>query len=214
MLKASVSLWSADLTNLEAEIKRVESYAYAFHIDVADGRYANTLLFFPELVAAINQITAVPLEDHLITYEPEKWIEPFAQAGADTIIFYPDATDNPGAVVEKIKSARMKTGLSLAVRHSVTMIEPYLPLIDLAVVLGTDVDVKDVAISAEGTCEKIAELKKLRERKRLKYKIEADGAIRKNTVPLLREAGADIVVPGSLMFENNPQEISHWLGSL
>src|SRR5205823_9894961 len=87
MLKCSTSLWSADLANLASEMKRVEPYSERFHLDVADGHYVKTLLFFPDLVKALRPHTRLPLEIHLMTTEPLDWIEPFVEAGADGFIF-------------------------------------------------------------------------------------------------------------------------------
>ena len=87
MLKCSTSLWSADMANLAAEIRRVEDFSERFHLDVADGHYAPTMLFFPDLVSALRPHTKLPFEMHLMTTEPLEWIEPFAAAGADIIIF-------------------------------------------------------------------------------------------------------------------------------
>ena len=87
MLKCSTSLWSADLANLQAEIKRIEPYSERFHLDMADGHYTPALLFFPDLVAAMRPHTRVPFEVHLMATDPLAWVEPFVEAGADLIIF-------------------------------------------------------------------------------------------------------------------------------
>ena len=214
VLKAFVSLWSADLVNLESDIRRAEPYADAFHVDVADGHYAPALVFFPDLLAAIRGKTSIPLEVHLITEKPENWVGPFADAGADMIVFYPDATGDPNHVIDLIKARELRAGISLAIEHPPAMLEPYLDRLDLAVVVGTGVSVKGIKTVAEGTYDKIRALAELRTARGLKFEIEADGAIRKETVPLLRQAGADVVVPGSLMFKNDMEQISRWLRSL
>src|SRR5687767_14676826 len=103
MLKCSTSLWSADLSNLAAEIKRVEPFSEMFHIDVADGHCVDALLFFPDLVKACRQHTKRPFEVHLIVTNPLKWVDPFIDAGADSIIFYLDSEDDPVEVVKAIK---------------------------------------------------------------------------------------------------------------
>lgn len=213
-LKTSVSLWSADLANLEAEIRRVEPYADAFHLDVADGHYAPVLLFFPDLVAAIRKKTKRPFEVHLITECPEKWVQPFAEAGADTIIFYPDSTKDPQRVIDQIRAAHLRVGLSLAAGDSPALLDPYWKQIDLIVVLGTAIGIKGVKTLAEGTLEKIRELVRHRDTRHLNFEIQADGAIRKDTVPRLREAGADSIVPGSLLFASELAQCSAWLRSL
>jgi ribulose-phosphate 3-epimerase len=214
MLKASISLWSADMANLEAEIRRAEPYADMFHIDVADGHYAPTLLFFPDLVSAIRGKTLVPFEVHLITERPEQWIEPFSEAGANSLIVYPDVVADPGSMIDAIKKRGMGLGVSLKIDQPVTLLSPYWKDLDVAVILGTEVGIKGVTTVVEGTYEKIRELARERKRRGLTFEIEADGGIRRETVPLLHGAGADIVVPGSLMFKNDMAEISRWFRSL
>ena len=77
MLRCSTSLWAADLVNLESEIKRVEPFSERFHLDVADGHFTPTLLFFPDLVKAMRPHTEVPMEVHLMATDPMAWVEPF-----------------------------------------------------------------------------------------------------------------------------------------
>ena len=88
MLKCSTSLWSADLAKLASEMKRVEPYSERFHLDVADGHYVKSMLFFPDLVKALRPHSRLPFEVHLMTAEPLDWIEPglaavIAQRGFD-----------------------------------------------------------------------------------------------------------------------------------
>ena len=214
MLKTSLSLWSADLANLENEIARSEPYADYYHLDVADGRYTETLLFFPDLVRSIRPHTEVPFEVHLICEEPDRWIIPFHASGADRIIFYPETSPQPKRLLREIKDRNMEVGVSLSVEQGIEKLEPYWDALDLVVVMGTDVGVKGVSDVAEGTYEKIRALVQERERRGLDFEIEADGAIRKETVPLLRKAGVDIVVPGSLMFANDMKAIKDWMHKL
>src|SRR5262245_48375926 len=111
MLKCATSLWSADLTNLAAEMRRVEPYSDRFHLDVADGHYTKTMLFFPDLVRALRPHTKLPFEIHLMTTDPVDWIEPFVEAGADGFIFCLDSAKEPGALLRKIKSCGKKAGV-------------------------------------------------------------------------------------------------------
>jgi len=214
MLKSSTSLWAGDLANLAAEIERVDSYSDLYHIDVADGTYARLLIFFPDLVAAIRKHTAKLLEVHLITRDPQHWIDQFADAGADRIIFYPDACDDPQAVLDKTKARGLSTGISLAIPHPPDVIDPYLDQLDMVCVLGTGFDQVHVPDIAPGTCEKICDLVERRHDRSLAFEIEADGAIRRHTVPQLSRAGADIIVPGSLMLKEDPDEVHRWLATV
>ena len=210
-----MSLWSADLANLESEIQRVDDFADMYHLDVSDGTYARSLLlFFPDLVRAIRDKTDKPFEVHLITQRPEHWVDAFAEAGANRIIFYPDTTDDLDGMIGLIRSRDLEVGISLALENTVSSIESHLNQLDLVCVVGTSFDIKGVHDVAPGTCEKIAELVRLREDHNLPYSIEADGAIRAHTVPKLSAAGADMVVPGSLMFSGAPETTSKWLRSI
>jgi len=213
MLKCAASLWSADLANLAGEIRRVEPYTDRFHIDVADGQYVNLLLFFPDLVKAIRPHTRLPFEVHLITCNPLKWVEPFVQAGADSIIFYLDAADDPGAVIRAIQSTGRKVGISLRVEDSVDLLDPYWEALDIVTILGTHIGVKGVSMEPT-TPDKIRQARAIITRRGLPTEIEADGGIRRETVPLLHAAGADVIVPGSLMFNEGPENLQKLLASL
>src|SRR3989454_4149920 len=102
MLKCSTSLWSADLSKLESEIKRVEPFSERFHLDVADGHYVPNLLFFPDLVKALRPCTRLPFEVHLMCTEPARWIEPFIEAGADGFIFCFNSTDDLAGLARQV----------------------------------------------------------------------------------------------------------------
>src|SRR5262249_39590754 len=123
VLKCSTSLWSADLGNLAAEIKRVEPFTERWHLDVADGHYVRNLLFFPDLVARLRQHTRLPFEVHLMVTDPDQWIEPFIEAGADIIIFCFDAARDPGAVLKQIRSRGKKAGVSLLITEPLASVD-------------------------------------------------------------------------------------------
>ena len=131
MLKCATSLWSADLANLAADIRRVAPYSERFHLDVADGHYAPTMLFFPDLVAALRPHTGLPFEMHLMTSAPAAWIDPFAEAGADAIIICFDSAADPGAVLEAIKGRGLQAGVSLLLEEDLDLLDPYWALLDV-----------------------------------------------------------------------------------
>jgi ribulose-phosphate 3-epimerase len=213
MLKCATSLWSADLTNLASEMKRVEPYSERFHLDVADGHYVPTMLFFPDLVKALRPHTKVPFEMHLMTTDPLGWIEPFVEAGADGIIFCFDAADDPGAVLRRIKGYGKKAGVSLLLTESLDLLEPYWDELDVLTIVGTAMGIKGASMDPS-VPHKIRQAWEIIHRRGLRTELEADGGIRRETVPLLHAAGADYIVPGSLMFREDPPAMRRWLASL
>lgn len=213
MLKCSTSLWSADLANLASEIRRVEPYSEKFHIDVADGHYVRNLLFFPDQVKALRPHTRLPFEVHLMTTEPMDWIEPFVEAGADGIIFCLDSAKEPREVLRAIRSLGKQAGVSLLITEPLDLLEPYWEELDLVTIVGTAMGIKGASMDAS-VPGKIRQAREIIQRRRLKTEIEADGGIRHETVPLLHAAGVDFIVPGSLMFREDPKAMRQWLSTL
>jgi len=213
MLKCSTSLWSADLANLESEMKRVEPYSERFHLDVADGHYVKNLLFFPDLVKTLRKHSKLPFEVHLMVTDPLGWIEPFVEAGADIILFCFDAVKNPGEVLQAIRARGKRAGVSLLIHESLDLLEPHWGSLDALTIVGTAMGIKGASMepSVPG---KIKRAREIVLERGLKTEIEADGGIRRETVPLLHSAGADFIVPGSLMFGGDPAQMRQWLANL
>jgi ribulose-phosphate 3-epimerase len=213
MLKCSTSLWSADLSNLEADMKRVEPYSDRFHIDVADGHYVKNLLFFPDLVRALRKHSSKPFEVHLMTTDPLGWIEPFVDAGVDGFIFCLDSARDPAEVLHTIRSYGKFAGVSLLIQEPIELLEPYWDSLDMVTVVGTAMGIKGASMDPS-VPEKIRYLRARVRQLGLPIEIESDGGIRRETVPLLHAAGGDYIVPGSLMFGGDPYQLVRWLQSL
>jgi ribulose-phosphate 3-epimerase len=213
MLKCSTSLWSADLANLETDIRRVEPYSERFHLDVADGHYVPTLLFFPDLVKALRKHTRVPFEVHLMTADPMAWIGPFVEAGADGIIFCLDSSQDPAAVLREIRGRGKFAGVSLLLTEDLDLLEPLWDLLDVVTIVGTAMGIKGASMDPS-VPDKVRRAREIIGRRGLATEIELDGGIRRQTVPQLHAAGADWIVPGSLMFGEDPAEMRRWLAGL
>lgn len=213
MLKCSTSLWSADLGNLAAEMRRVEPFSERWHLDVADGHYTKNLLFFPDLVTQLRRHSAKPFEIHLMVTDPLGWIDPFVEAGADIILFCFDAVKNPGEVIKAIKARGKKAGVSLLITEPIDVLEPYWNDLDVLCIVGTAMGIKGASMDS-GIPAKIRQARELISKRGLTTEIEADGGIRRETVPLLKAAGANFIVPGSLMFKEDPPQMRQWLASL
>ncbi len=220
MLKCSTSLWSADLANLESDIKRVEPYSDRFHLDVADGHYVKNLLFFPDLVQAIRKHTRLPFEAHLMTTHPLDWLEPFASAGVDGFIICMDSVPGEGEArraLDAIHALGKKAGVSLLLTEPLSLLEPLWEHLDTVTILGTAMGIKGASMdpSVPARIKQACDARSARRASRgLNTEILADGGIRRETVPLIAAAGADYIVPGSLMFKENPAQMRAWLATI
>ena len=145
--------------------------------------------------------------------DPLNWIDPFVETGADILIFCFDAARNPGEVLQAIKAQGKRAGVSLRINESIEVLEPHWKELDVVCVMGTELGIKGASMDA-GIPDKIRRTREIIRQRGLKTEIEADGGIRRETVPLLKAAGADYIVPGSLMFKEDPAQMRQWLASL
>jgi ribulose-phosphate 3-epimerase len=214
-LLADVSLWSADLANLAASIARINPFADSFHLDVADAHFAPGLLFFPDLVRALRPLTGRPLHVHLMAERPTDLIAEFIASGADAITVHAELGEcEAAAAIREIRRAGRSAGLALRLDTPVEACEPYLDGIDSLLLLGTALGVKGQDLAPEA-CARLAGAASLLGEQRGRIRLIADGGIRSHSVPLLRRAGADCIVPGSLVFQShNLAETFAWLRSL
>ena len=201
-LMAEMSLWSADLGRIEADMQRVEGGTDIFHVDVADGHFVPSLLFFPDLVARLRRVSTKPFHIHLMVADAVllSQIAQFAEAGADLISVHAENA-NADAALAAITALGLKAGIALQLHTPVAAAAPLLDRIDALTLLGTRLGVKGQDLSPEAPA-------RLREARALiaargrgqRIVLAADGGIREATVPLLRDAGAETVVMGSLAF--------------
>jgi ribulose-phosphate 3-epimerase len=197
-LLAEFSLWSADLARLEDDVARTQPHADVYHLDVADGRFAPSFLFFPDLVARIRRLTATPLHVHLMVEGDilAEQVRQFADAGADLISVHAEVLDAQGSALDLIRARGCAAGIVLRLQTDVAA-APWLERAAFLTLLGTEIGVKGQSLSDHAGA-------RMREARRLADAhgliLAADGGIREVTVPVLRAAGADTVVLGSLAF--------------
>jgi ribulose-phosphate 3-epimerase len=198
-LLAEFSLWSADLARLEDDVARTQPHADLYHLDVADGRFAPSFLFFPDLVARIRGLTATPLHVHLMVGGDilAEQVGQFADAGADLISVHAEVLDAQGSVLDLIRARGCAAGIVLRLQTEVAVAAPWLGRAAFLTLLGTEIGVKGQSLS-EHAGPRLREARRLADAHGLI--LAADGGIREATVPVLREAGADTVVLGSLAF--------------
>jgi ribulose-phosphate 3-epimerase len=201
-LMAEMSLWSADLGGIDADMRRVETGTDIFHVDVADGHFVPSLLFFPDLVARLRRVSAKPFHIHLMVADAAllPQVTQFAEAGADLITVHAENA-NADAALAAIKALGLRAGLALQLHTPVAAAAPFLDRIDALTLLGTRLGVKGQDLAAEAPA-RLREARALISARKTKQRIllAADGGIREQTVPLLRAAGAETVVMGSLAF--------------
>ena len=215
-LLADVSLWSADLATLGAEIKRMEPYADLFHLDVADGHFVPELLFFPVLTEALRSWTNVPFHVHLMVEHPTTHIDAFAKAGANLITVHHEIGTEASTAIEQIHRCGLIPGLALQLETPPEVIVPYLGEVRLILLMGTRLGVKGQSLNPSTYMREQTVRQMIRDHGyEGQVKIEVDGGIREHTVPLIRKAGADLVVPGSLVFKSDHlAQTFQWLHAL
>lgn len=202
MVQIAPSILSADFANLGREIKAITAAgADLIHIDVMDGHFVPNLTFGPMIVKDIRPYTTLPFDVHLMMAYPSDFIKQFADAGADMITVHIESCDDTPDLIAQIKKHKKKVGLSIKPDTKVSDLIPYLPDIDLVLVMAVEPGFGGQGFDKRAI-DKIAELKALIGRK--KVQISVDGGINDVTAPACVLAGADILVAGSYIFKKKP----------
>lgn len=201
-LAVEVSLWSADLADLGAEVTRLTPYADVFHIDASDTRFVPSPLFFPDLVAALRPHTRVPFHVHVMAERALPLVEDFARAGVDLLSVHAEAED-VAETLQAIRALGGAAGLALRLDTPVDTVAAHLDDVDFVVLIGTPLGTKGTAMDPAAP-DRVRHLRALAASTgRDQLPVIADGGIRKNTVPALAAAGVDAVVAGSLLLGND-----------
>lgn len=209
-LLVDVSLWSADLGALAADVTRTSPHADLFHIDASDARFIGEPLFFPELVAALRPTTTVPFHVHLMAHRPAHLADSFAEAGADLITVHAEAEEARDALT-RIRAGGQAAGLALTLNTPPEALQPFLGEVDAVVMVGTPLGTKGTGMDPAAP-KRLAAVRHLLAAHGLNIPVFADGGIRAHTVPDLAAAGATGVVAGSLLFaSSDPAATTRWL---
>lgn len=214
-LLAEYSMWSADLIRLADDLVRIAPHADILHVDVADGYFAPAFLFFPDLVARMRAETDLPIHVHLMVSDPVllSQIDQFAEAGADLISLHVENA-NAGEGLDRIAAHGLKAGMVLRVETPVATVARWLDRLDMLTLLGTAIGVKGQGLDPSAT-SRLQEAGRLISATGRRIVLAADGGIRDTTVPVLRGAGAETVVMGSLAFgAPDLAERMRWLHAL
>lgn len=197
----SPSLLSADFTNLEKEIKILNEEKVDFlHLDIMDGNYVPNISYGPGIVKSLRELTEIPFDTHLMIERPENFIEKFVEAGSDIITIHPSTTKHLDRTLSLIKSYGKKVGLALNPGDSLDVLDYNLEKLDLVLIMSVNPGFGGQKF-IPSALKKIKEVKKLIQDRDLSALIEVDGGVKLNNAKDILEAGADILVSGSGIFE-------------
>lgn len=207
------SILSADFLRLKESFTACEAAgADWIHVDVMDGHFAPNITMGPFLVATFHRATTLPLDVHLMIEAPERYLEAFAKAGAAHLTVHVEACPHLPETLKQIKSLGCLAGVTLNPATPVSEIEPVLPLADLVLVMSVNPGFSGQAFMPE-TVSKVAQIRKMLDGIHSSAYLEVDGGISAETLPEMKEAGANAFVAATAVF-HHPQGIQAGVNAL
>lgn len=202
MVKIAPSILSADFSRLGDEVKAAEKAgADLIHIDVMDGHFVPNITVGPLIVEAVKNITGLPLDVHLMIEEPDRFIDVFAKAGADTVTIHSEAAVHLHRSINYIKSGGIKAGVSLNPATPLDVLDFVLSETDMVLLMSVNPGFGGQEFIPQ-TLDKVKQLKEVIRGKNLDIEIEVDGGVNVNNAGVLAQTGADILVMGSAFFSS------------
>ena len=206
-IQISPSILSADFSQLGSEIKKLEEGgADLIHVDVMDGHFVPNLTIGPPVIKNLRKYTKLPFDVHLMISPVHKYIENYAEAGADIITIHPEATENLKESINLIKKFGKKVGVSLNPKTEISTLINEIENIDLILVMSVNPGFGGQEFMPE-VLGKIKELKNIKDKNKYQFNIEVDGGINFDNSKIVLKAGADILVSGTTIFKENGGDI-------
>lgn len=208
----SASILGADITDLSGECRKLEENKVdMLHFDVMDGHFVNNISFGIPVLSSLKKKTSLFMDVHLMISDPLRYIDAFAAAGSDMITFHLESDSDPDKTIDAIKRAGLKAGISVKPGTPVSEVYKFLNKIDMVLVMTVEPGFGGQGFIPE-TAEKVRELKKYITENNICIDIEVDGGINDKTAGIVKEAGANVLVSGSYLF--NAPLMSQALGLL
>lgn len=202
MIYIAPSLLAADFSNLAQDIERVrQAGANYLHLDVMDGVFVPNISFGPPVIESIRKKTKLFFDVHLMIKHPQKYIDNFVKAGADSITIHYESTSRPRDAIMKIKDFDVKAGIAISPNTPYEAVLPYLDIVDMVLVMTVEPGFGGQAMIPE-TLEKVRAIKNYIDEHEINVDIEVDGGITAENVHLALDAGANVIVAGSAIFRS------------